>query len=141
MQKKNLIFIFILVLAAGLVFSPKLFSKNAPLGVSEYKTYAETQTSDYLDKRVTITGVVSEVYNDENLIVLADPAGCCVIPFQAPFTEQQQVDGIGHLYKGTLPRQGDTLEATGTLRRFDQGLYFELHTLKRNGDVIISQVK
>jgi hypothetical protein len=137
MQKKNLILVFILVLAAGLVFYPQLLPKAEAVNISDFNA----NLSEYLDKQVTISGMAAEVYDDENLILLVDEGGCCNVPILAPFTAEQQVlSGVDILYSGTLPNIGEYVETTGILTFDGQYYRFEVQTVTRNGDVIISKV-
>lgn len=133
MQKKNLIIVFIVIVAAGLVFGPQLFGAQA-MSVSEFSASLD----QYLDKQVTITGIVGDVAVGENVVFLVDEGGCCNVPFAVPFTaEQQQSTSSQVLYSGTLPSVGDTVEATGTLKTDGQYFRFEIKNVSRNGSVII----
>jgi hypothetical protein len=138
MQKKNLIFVFILALAASLVFYPQLFAQTEGMGISAFTN----DLNSYVDQEVTLAGIVSEVYDDENLILLTDEGGCCNVPVLAPFTaEQQELAGVSKQYSGTLPSPGDKVLANGTLRFDGQYFLFDLSTMKKGRKVIIKQAK
>ncbi|MDW7650450.1 MAG: hypothetical protein SCK29_09995 [Bacillota bacterium] len=141
MQKKNLIIIFLLVLAAGLFIYPRFTGGEEAIGISE----VSAEPSKYLGE-LALAGKVGTVYPDEGYFVMVDGGGCCQIPAIVPFTAQQQTQlkdlGVdAPLYTGTLPAVGQLVETTGTLSREGANYMYDVETVIVNGEVIISKAK
>jgi hypothetical protein len=139
MQKKNLIIVFLFVLIVGLFVYPRVIQTNTAEAVGISEVSANPQ--QYLGK-LTLSGIVGDVYPDDGVFVMVDGGGCCQIPALVPFNaEQQELLEMDTLYTGSLPATGDLVETKGTLL-FEDGYYmYDVDTVTRNGQTIISKVK
>lgn len=136
MQKKNLIIVFLLVVFVGVFVYPRVFGQTASaVGISELAA----EPSKYLGK-LTVNGSVGEANEVEGYFVMVDGGGCCQIPIFTPFNEEQQAAlELTTLYTGKLPVAGDTVEATGVLKREGAYYMFDVDTVTRNGETLISK--
>lgn len=139
MHKKNLIILFLLMVLAAVFVYPAL-TNSKPAGAVEI-TEVSANPSAFLGK-LTISGYAGAVYAEEGMFLLVDEGGCCKIPLFVPFTQEQKVAlEMTSLYTGTLPAEGDYLEASGTLKRENGYFLFDVDKVTRNGNAIISRAK
>jgi hypothetical protein len=142
MQKKTLLIVALLLVVAGLVAYPRLSRGNAAnsrgvIGISE----VSAAPNNYLGK-LTLSGDVGAIYEEESVIIAVDGSGCCQIPLLVPFTsEQQTMLKTASLYTGTLPAEGESLLVSGTLSRVDANYVFDVDEVIASGKVIITKIK
>lgn len=139
MRQKNLIIIALLLILAGALVYPHLTGgREATAGVKD----VTANPGEFLGPLV-ITDKVGDVDTEDGVIILVDD-GCvsCQIPVLVPFTAEQQAKfEMNTLYSGTLPSVGETVTVHGTLKQQEGYFIFDVETITRDGQVIISKTK
>jgi hypothetical protein len=136
MQRKNLIVIVMVIVAVSLFVYPRL----AKTGITAIPVSQVTENPGNFLGKLDVYGIVSSVYADDGLFMLADEGGCCQLPVVVPFTASQQSElQINYLYEGVMPSSGDVLQVSGNLKLQDGYYHYEIDSVTRNGQIIIKK--
>ncbi len=142
MNNKSILIVVLLLVLLSIVAYPRIFTagNNAAgadtvVGVSQ----VTANPSDYLGK-LTVHGIVNQIYEEEGFFMIADQGGCCQLPVVVPFTAEQQAElNCKYLYAGAMPAFNDRVIATGTLISEDGYFVFEIAHVEMSDKIIISK--
>ncbi len=141
MNKKNILIAVLFLLLVGILAYPRIFTagNNTGAGAIVGVSQVTANPSDYLGK-LTVQGIVNQIYEEEGFFLIADQGGCCQLPVVVPLTAQQQAEiNSKYLYTGTMPAINDWVIATGSLISEDGYFVFEIAQVEMGDQVIISK--